>query len=304
MNFYDHLDRTPAASQLYPPFEFNDLIYPFPTKKARLSSTLEVAYIDVGTGPEVLLMVHGLGSYLPAWSKVINGLRDRFRCIAIDLPGYGKSSKDDYPVTMDFFVTVIKGFLEKLAIEKVYYAGHSMGGQIGVAFALKYPETVNKLALAAPAGFELFNANELFLIQQTITPFTVKHSSPAQIRANFESNFFIFPRDAEFMVKDRLQLRGAKDFPMYCRVVAKSIRAMATHPVLHSLPDLHTPTVVIFGENDALIPNRFLRSGTPRQIAQAGTSAIPNAHLVMVPNCGHFVMFERPSETVRAIKSL
>ena len=75
---------------------FDDLTYPFPTHKLQLAEDLELAYFDEGKGNEVILFIHGLGSYAPAWKKNIESLSKDYRCLAIDLPGYGKSSKGRY----------------------------------------------------------------------------------------------------------------------------------------------------------------------------------------------------------------
>ncbi|MDO8897890.1 MAG: alpha/beta fold hydrolase [Bacteroidales bacterium] len=72
---------------------FDEIPYPFDVKKVQIDENTEIAYIDEGSGKETIIFIHGLGSYLPAWKKNIEGLSSDFRCIAIDLPGYGKSSK-------------------------------------------------------------------------------------------------------------------------------------------------------------------------------------------------------------------
>ena len=71
----------------------DELKYDYTVKYAELSNSIKLAYIDEGKGPETILMIHGLGSYLPAWKKNIGELSKTYRVIAIDLPGYGKSSK-------------------------------------------------------------------------------------------------------------------------------------------------------------------------------------------------------------------
>jgi len=69
---------------------------------------------------------------------------------------------------------------------------------------------------------------------------------------------------------------------------------MVDEPVLDYLQDIKAPTLIFFGENDNLIPNRFLNPGWTVDIAKNGANKIPNNKLVMVPHCGHFMMFEKP----------
>ena len=71
---------------------------------------------------------------------------------AIDLPGHGGSSKDVSDGSIDFFVSVINDFMEKVDLEKAHLIGHSMGGAISLAFAIKYPNKVSSLSLIGSAG--------------------------------------------------------------------------------------------------------------------------------------------------------
>ncbi len=281
--------------------EFNELQYPYPVKMADLGDGIRLAYVDEGKSEEPILFLHGLGSYLPAWQKNIRDLRDQFRCIAVDLPGYGKSSKGLFPFTMEFYADVIVKFMDALNIPRATIAGHSMGGQIAMVMALKYPERVSRLILVSPAGFELFTPGEKAWLKEVMTPEFVQLTPVQQIRANVVSNFYNMPKDAEFMVTDRIALRDARDFLKYCYAVSKSVAGMVDQPVFEVLEKISQPTLILFGENDNLIPNRILHGGRTRDIAEIGHAKIPNSRLVMIPRCGHFLQFEKPEIFNQAI---
>ncbi|HQB78853.1 MAG TPA: alpha/beta hydrolase, partial [Tenuifilaceae bacterium] len=106
--------------------------------------------------------------------------------------------------------------------------------------------------------------------------------------------FYNLPSDAEFMVTDRLQMRSASDFEGYCYAVAQSVKGMVNEPVIDYLGKVNVPTLIVFGENDNLIPNRYLNPGATKKIAEYGHSQIGGSILVIVPKSGHFVMFEKP----------
>ena len=72
-------------------------------KQVRLDEGIEIAYADEGQGPETIVFLHGLGSYAPAWIKNVSVLKEKYRCIAVDFPGFGKSSKGAYSGKMSFF---------------------------------------------------------------------------------------------------------------------------------------------------------------------------------------------------------
>ena len=125
----------------------------------QLNNEIEIAFTDEGKG-EVLLFIHGLASYLPAWNKNINELKSQYRCIAIDLPGFGKSSKPNAPISMEFYAEIIKDFCQKMKLNQVTLVGHSMGAQISLTAALKYPKLIKQMILFAPAGLETFNKGQ------------------------------------------------------------------------------------------------------------------------------------------------
>jgi len=284
--------------------EFFDLKYPYETKLVKLKNNISLAYADEGENKkETIVFIHGLASYMPAWGKNIPILKDHFRCIPIDLPGYGKSSKDDYPISMDFYADVIIDFLNKLKLEQVTLAGHSMGGQISIFTALKYPDRISKLILASPAGFETFNKFESQILKDFMTVDLLINNSVEQLRQNVLINFYKMPKDAEFMIEDRIALKDTKEFKFYCSSVVKSLHAMLDQPVFDNLKLIKQPTLVLFGKNDSLIPNRELHKNlTTKLVANSGAGEINNGKLVMIPDCGHFLQFEKPDEFNKAVK--
>ncbi len=282
--------------------EFEDLQYPYEVHKVKLDDGRTIAYVDEGSSNEVIIFVHGLGSYLPAWKKNIEGLKNDFRTIALDLPGYGKSSKELHPGTPEFYADVIVQFMDKLGIEKANISGHSMGGQAAITMALKYPDRVKNLILVAPAGIEEFTEGQKEWFREVMTVQGVKLTPVNTLRANVYANFYNMPEDAEFMITDRIALRDAEQFENYCYTVVQSVNGMVDQPVVHLLDRISRPTLIVFGENDNLIPNPYLNPGFTREIGEKGNKLIPNSKLVMIPECGHFLQFEKPDVFNKAVR--
>jgi pimeloyl-ACP methyl ester carboxylesterase len=274
--------------------EFDELKYPFDIKYVSLSEGRNIAYADEGSG-EAIIFIHGLGSYLPAWQKNISELKNNFRCIAVDLPGYGKSSKEIHSGSLEFYGEVVIELMDRLNIKQAVIAGHSMGGQIGIVMALKYPDRISKLILAAPAGFEEFTDGQRQWFRDVMTVELVKTTPTQAIRANLIANFYNMPVDAEFMITDRISMRGAKYFENYCYTVVRSVNGMVDRPVSDLLGNITQPTLILFGENDGLIPNPALNGGKTEDIAKSGQTKIKGSKLVMIPECGHFLQFEKPN---------
>ena len=281
---------------------FQDLKYRQEAKKMMLANGIEIAYTDEGQG-QTIIFVHGLGSYLPAYDKLIPELSKNYRCIAIDLPGYGKSSKAPHDGSMSFYADIIHQFAQKLNLDKFNLAGHSMGGQIGMVYALKWPEELSHLILFAPAGFERFSEGQREWFEDVMTPVLVYTTTYEAIETNLAFNFYKVPADAEFMITDRMAMRTASDFEGYCYAVSKSVAGKVNEAVIDKLNEIKVPTLIFFGKNDNLIPNRYLNPGKTSKIAEYGASQIPDNKLVMIPKCGHFLMFEKPEIVIDEMRN-
>ena len=280
----------------------SDIDYGFETKTAALSKDIKIAYYEAGSGRETIIMIHGLGSNMAAWKKNLDVLAKDFHVIALDLPGYGKSSMQPHSALMSHYSDIVMEFAEVLDLGKVSLAGHSMGGQIALLTALQYPERVNKLILAAPAGFENFHPGQRLWFKDVMTPDLVRLTKTEAIENNLATNFYKVPKDAQFMIDDRISMRTAVDFENYCLIVARSVGGMVDEPVYDKLGQIAHPTLVIFGENDNLIPNRYLNPGKTEDIAKDGSSRMQNAELHMIEKAGHFVMFEQYEEFNQQVK--
>lgn len=291
------------ATRLTAQHSMQEIAYPPDTKKLTLPDSVGIAYIDRGAGPYTLVFLHGLGANLKAWQKNVDSLSGQFRCIALDLPGYGKSDKGDYPYGMAFFAAHIQAFLDALDLQNVVLVGHSMGGQVALTLALQGAPRVQKLVLIAPAGIETFTVAEKTWLQTVYTPEIVKNTPPEQIRRNFRVNFFEWPEDAEFMYDDRLFLRETVEYDGWCRMVPQCVAAMLNEPVFDRLGQITQPALIIFGENDMLIPNQILhKDQTTLQIAQLANASIPGSQVRMVTRSGHFVQWEQANLTNQAIR--
>ena len=115
------------------------------TRRARLS------IVEAGEGPPVLA-VHGLGATKGSFVPTIDALSTRFRTIALDLPGFGDSSKPiGAAYDARFFATACIDLLDALDLDRVHLIGNSLGGRVALEIALRHPDRVGRLALLAPA---------------------------------------------------------------------------------------------------------------------------------------------------------
>jgi pimeloyl-ACP methyl ester carboxylesterase len=169
-----------------------------------------------------------------------------------------------------------------------------MGGQIVSAYVIKYPAQITKLILVAPAGFEYFNADESEIIKMIISPDLIFKTSNNQIRLNYNSNFFNMPIEAEEMIADRITIKDDADFYAHCNVVSNSLLGLLNEPVFDHLALINIPTLIFFGKEDLLIPNRTIHQTTTEKVAILGSSQIKNSKLILLNECGHFLQYEKP----------
>ncbi len=111
----------------------------------------QLQYLEMGEG-EPLVLVHGFGGDLNNWMFVQPTLAEKYRTIALDLPGHGSSAKTVGAGDADALAGAVEAALDALGIKAARLAGHSMGGAIAALVATRRPGLVSALTLIAPAG--------------------------------------------------------------------------------------------------------------------------------------------------------
>ncbi len=278
-------------------------VYNMPVKTMQLSSG-KLAYVEKGNG-QTILFVHGLGGNISHWEKIVRDLSASYRCIAIDLPGYGWSDKqvdangDD---RLQLYAGVINEFIQKKKIRKVILAGHSMGAQVAIITALQN-KRIKKLILVAPAGLETFTNQEAQLLTGVTTAIALEQQNEAVIRNNFKINFVQQPADVEQLIQDRLRMKKCSIYKRYCQIVSAGVKGMLVHPVKDSLQYLSMPVLIVFGAKDALIPNAYLHPALiTTALATESAALIPGCKLEIIQEAGHMVQFEKSNEINVIIK--
>jgi pimeloyl-ACP methyl ester carboxylesterase len=277
--------------------------YDLPVQKIRLSNNIDIAYVEAGKGKSVLF-IHGLGGNLSHFTKNVRELSSNYKVIAIDLPGYGHSvqsiSGDD---PLQLYADVIAEFIKKKKLKKLTIAGHSMGGQIAMIAALSHPKKIKKLILLAPAGLETFTTSEAELLINATQPEVFEKQEEVVIRYNFQQNFYQLPEDAEILIYDRLRLKNCPHFKSYTQTVSNGVKGMLRHPVKDKMNLVKQPVLLLFGEKDALIPNKLLHPGlTQKQLIEDAEKSFKKIKTIQIKEAGHLLQYEKWQEINTAIK--
>lgn len=119
-----------------------------PPTKTIISRGAKIRFADIGKGRAIVLL-HGFPFSLDVWfgNGYANALAKKFRVIAIDLPGHGKSECIGYVSKMERMADVVKDVMDELGLRRYIVVGHSMGGYVALAFAEKYFDNLRGLCL-------------------------------------------------------------------------------------------------------------------------------------------------------------
>lgn len=272
-----------------------------PYQKIQLSNGAFVSYLDHGAGEQTILMLHGLATYSGTWAKNIEGLQTQYRCVALDLPGNGHSEKGDLPYSIQYYAACVYDFIQKLKLKNVVLCGHSMGGQIAMTLMLNVPHAAEKMVLCAPAGFEQFTVFEKTMYRSFIGFADMFSSDENSLRNSVYNSFYKNPSQADGLLEEMSAILKSYPSAAYKKMLDASIQGMMNEPVFDRLSKIDIPTLVIFGELDALIPNKLLHPIATDQLARSAVAKMPNATLQMIPFAGHFVQWEKSEKVNEAI---
>jgi haloalkane dehalogenase len=256
-----------------------------------------VHYVDEGSGPAIL-MCHGNPTWSFLYRGVISRLRDRFRCIAVDYPGFGLSDRPEgYGYTPAEHAKVIGGLVDELGLERFILMGQDWGGPIGISVATQRPERV--------AGSVFMNTWYWPADGFAMKAFSrVMSSGPLQRRI-LEKNFFVerlLPSGTtrDLSEEEMDHYRGVQPTPEARRGVAEFPRQiLAARPWLAGLEKVTRQT---FGDKPMLLMRgKRDRAFGSKSVIERWQSDFPNAELHTLPDANHFIQEDAPEEIASAV---
>jgi pimeloyl-ACP methyl ester carboxylesterase len=260
-----------------------------------------ISTLTMGEGPDVLAL-HGLGATKASMFDVAASLaRAGYRVHALDLPGFGGSSKRPATYGPDYFVRIVRGVMDALRIERAHLVGNSMGGRVAIEMGLAHPERVSALALLCPAV--AFVKRELAPLIWLLRPeFTVlPHSiGRKRIEAQFWSMFAdrdkVDPVVGDVVVDEFERIYRNPGARLALAASGRSLylsKPFGADGFYTRLAGLQAPSMFVWGTHDRLIP-----AGFRRHVEQW----LPSAEHVVLEGCGHVPQVERPEHTEALIR--
>jgi len=255
----------------------------------KVHKELNINYIIKGKG-QPLLFIHGLAGSLNNWDEAYLFFTELgFQVIGLDLPGYGRSSKPRVEFSIPYYAELIKDFIIMLKLkEKPILIGNSMGGHIGVYYAAKYKSRLKALVLVDSSGL-----NEMNILQELLVKFTFDQNHIGTLLKHMTDlstlNVFYDSKSpyAKIFVDEQKEMALRSDYPDYCFALEQSTKAMMKYPVKDILTEIHVPVLIIWGENDRLIPSYY---------ASQFHQGLPESELHIINKCGHMPEMETPKE--------
>lgn len=257
-------------------------------------------YHEAGDGPPLLLL-HGSGPGVTGWRNYrgnLAALAEHFRCLVLEFPGFGVSD----PVPGHPMATAadsVRRFLDGLGLDRVDVIGNSMGGIVGVQFAMAHPERVGRLVTIGGIGRNLFGPGPAEGIN-LLMEFT---EEPTRDRLVQWLGSMVHDRSlvTEELVEERwAQATDPQTLAsarlMYGREAfaarAAAAAASAEPPYWAMLHRLRARTLITWGRDDRV---------SPVDMAILPMRLIPDAELHVFPDCGHWVMIEQKAAWESAV---
>lgn len=231
-------------------------------------------YYDLQGEGEPIVFIHGLLDDSSVWNAQIELFTANYRVITYDLRGHGRSDKPKGNYSIQTLADDLYALMNELNLEKAMIVGHSEGGMVAILFTLDHPDKVSKLVLVS-SGAKASLLQGLFSRLKSILPYGtfVKMVTGTKYR-----------KPSEQVTERAMEI--AMNVPKH--VMNEYWNALTgNYDVKRSLYRIETPTLIIAGEKDTLIPlsrSKLLIKG------------IEGSELRTIPECGHMVMIEKPGE--------
>jgi pimeloyl-ACP methyl ester carboxylesterase len=247
----------------------------------------DIAYLErPGTG-ETVVLLHGFGANKDTWVRFVRYLPKEYRVFAFDLPGHGDSSRlSDQTYDIEFITQGMARTVDALGLSSFHLAGNSMGGYVTMMYCIKNPQRVISACLIDTAGIRSPQKSDL------------------QISLEKGKNILVATTDKEFedLLKYAFYSRPFIPWPVSSVLAQKAVEASPFNQKMWrdlaaqrdnfdftpQLSMIRPPVLLIWGDRDRI---------THVSAAKVIERNIPRAETVIMKDCGHMPMLERPKDT-------
>ena len=242
---------------------------------------------EAGTGP-ALVLLHGTGGHLEAFSRNIRALAEHYRVIAYDMPGQGYTTFARDDVEIDTYVEHLRGLLTTLGVEQAHLCGESLGGWVAIKFAVCHPDLVDSMVLNTPGG--TMATPEVMERIRSLSQAAADDPSPERVRSRLEWLMADNRSVTDELVEIRQAIYARPGFAESMKHVLclqnPEIRArnLVTDETLAAVA---APTLVVWTSDDP--------SG-PASAGEAMAQRIPRGEYTLIDGAGHWPQWEQQAK--------
>jgi pimeloyl-ACP methyl ester carboxylesterase len=239
---------------------------------------------------ETVLLVHGYGASSASYLPVIDALAARFRVLAIDLPGFGKSDRRAGDYSPEALADVLADVLRQKGVARAHVVGHSWGSSVVLAFARRHPDRLARLVVISGWMYDeqllpMMRWARVRGLGEILYGTFYRQNLGERLYLNFADPAFVTQRVVE-EVERQMALEGAVAAAL---AAARGMRFSETEGEYHTITQ---PTLVVWGREDRVAKLPF---------GERLARELPHARLVVLPRCGHIPMWECTGETSAAL---
>lgn len=252
---------------------------------------INTRYWTLGEGETNVILIHGLGASADIWMHNIYALSKNYKIYVPDLPGFGRADIPDSSFTPFDSVQFIDDFLNTLKIDRAVLIGQSLGGGVALQYTIRFPQKVDKLVLVDNAGFGSDVIWTLRWMSLPVIGELMSFPTKMGVRIFFQlavRNPAVITKQLVDIYYEHFSRPGQQTFLL--RLIrsiidSRGVKNEILAPVLENLQNITQPTLIIWGEEDRVLPLKH---------AYYGKEKIAGAALRTFPDCGHISFFEQP----------
>ncbi|MGD1996453.1 MAG: alpha/beta hydrolase [Anaerolineae bacterium] len=272
----------PPLEDTVPPEQLAD-----PDSQFATIEGLRIHYKTAGEGEPTLVLLHGFGASLFSWREVMEPLAEMGTIAAFDRPAFGLTERPlpgewtgENPYSPEFQARLTVGMMEALGAEEAVLVGNSAGGTLAVLTALSYPQQVSALVLVDPAIYS-GGGSPTWILPLLRTP-QMRHLGSLIVRSirRWGEDFAASAWHDPSRITPEVWAGYTKPLQAenWDRALWELTIASRSSNLSNRLDEITMPVLVITGDDDRIVP--------PEQSIRLADE-LPNAELVVIPNCGH-----------------
>ncbi len=249
-----------------------------------------VRYVDTGGDGTAVVLIHGFAASLDTWAAVIPALAPGHRVIALDLKGFGWTDRPEGDYDPDTQAKLVFELLDQLDVDRTAVVAHSWGSSVALSMAHLQPERIDRIALYDAWVYEeqlpvFFHWARVGGLGEVLFSLFYKERPADKIEGAFYDPSII-PQD---LVDD---VEATLDRPGAVAAALAAVRGQDYSEIQNRYPKITQPTLLMWGREDTV---------TTLDYGERLYGELPNAELVVYPQCGHFPMIEAYHASTREL---